>query len=506
MENTSSGKSLEDVSELKVTTEIPGGLTTKEANPMGSSSSSTSSGSNPESLSTYAERKLAAIVQRDNTVSSRPPNLIVTRGSGSIGDKPEKESECCPNTNTPAQPLNIENQDKTVEEILDSSGEDDTEQRCTLHPSRPVLQDLYSTDASEVEELLDGSGVSGTVLWGISASHFNVSSSSQEDGDDNDGATDFPTTPVEGTADPNTPTSAPPRQLSVSGRAAIRKCFIETQPIQKLLEQPVVAFCENQVHTILRTISDESLLSSFHLMKSLLRQAADGKIITKERCRHVNWAETPYPDSDSSSSGEYSDAYHSSGGYTSGALNSDEDPGSLNLQIEVDESPRVTKSRAPARPQTRNPSTMIVSPGSCYSVEDYAPLSSLLHNTTSSKRASKPPRKRQRVSVKPGKVMKEAYFKGINWTKKFVTGPLEPAHNQHKFYCQLCKAIVSIFSTGAGEIIRHYLGESHLRKDQRWRFEHLGVTDKITGITQRPRTHSPRVGEREASLHKRTSC
>ena len=73
----------------------------------------------------------------------------------------------------------------------------------------------------------------------------------------------------------------------------------------------------------------------------------------------------------------------------------------------------------------------------------------------------------------------------------FVTGPLDPAHNQHKFYCQLCKANVSIYSKGAREIIRHSQGESHLRKDHRWRFKHLSVTDKKNWNYQ---TSSPRKG------------
>ena len=80
--------------------------------------------------------------------------------------------------------------------------------------------------------------------------------------------------------------------------------------------------------------------------------------------------------------------------------------------------------------------------------------------------------------------MKESCFKGIKWTETFVTGPLYPIHNQHKFYCQICKSNVSIRSKGAQEIIRHYQSETHLRKDQRWRFERLSVTDKVTGITR----------------------
>ena len=125
------------------------------------------------------------------------------------------------------------------------------------------------------------------------------------------------------------------------------------------------------------------------------------------------------------------------------------------------------------------------SPGSGYSAEDYAPLAALFSKSTGSKAPGKPPRKRQRVSGLPGKVMKESYFKGIKWTKTFVTRFLDPIHNRHMFYCQICKSNVSIRSKGARGIIRQYQGETHLRKDQRWHFEHLSVTDKVTGSTGR---------------------
>ena len=96
---------------------------------------------------------------------------------------------------------------------------------------------------------------------------------------------------------------------------------------------------------------------------------------------------------------------------------------------------------------------------------------------------SSPPRKRRRLMSRPGKIMKPVYFKGIQWTKVFVTGPLDPIHNKHKLYCQICKTNVSIYSKGAREIIRHYQSESHLRRDQRWRYEQLGKYDKISGVT-----------------------
>ena len=77
--------------------------------------------------------------------------------------------------------------------------------------------------------------------------------------------------------------------------------------------------------------------------------------------------------------------------------------------------------------------------------------------------------------------MKEAYSKGIQWTRTFVTGPFDPEHNKHKFYCQICTTNVSIFTKGAREIVRHFQSESHFRKDWRWRFEYFKKKDRVTG-------------------------
>ena len=78
------------------------------------------------------------------------------------------------------------------------------------------------------------------------------------------------------------------------------------------------------------------------------------------------------------------------------------------------------------------------------------------------------------------KIMKEAYFKGMEWTKTFVSGPVDPRWNRYKFYCQICMGNISIYGRGAREILRHRATERHLRKDQRWRYEHLSVEDPIT--------------------------
>ena len=78
--------------------------------------------------------------------------------------------------------------------------------------------------------------------------------------------------------------------------------------------------------------------------------------------------------------------------------------------------------------------------------------------------------------------MREEYFKGMDWTRTFVSGPLDPKWNPYKFYCQICKGNISIYGRGPREILRHHATELHLRKDQRWRYEYLAIEDPVTEV------------------------
>ena len=78
------------------------------------------------------------------------------------------------------------------------------------------------------------------------------------------------------------------------------------------------------------------------------------------------------------------------------------------------------------------------------------------------------------------KIMKETYFKGVEWTRTFVSGPVDPKWNRYKFYCQICRANISIYGKGAREFLWHHSSEKHLRKDQRWRYEYLYKIDPVT--------------------------
>ena len=51
-------------------------------------------------------------------------------------------------------------------------------------------------------------------------------------------------------------------------------------------------------------------------------------------------------------------------------------------------------------------------------------------------------------------------------------------------WCHICKRNFSIKTKGTLEILRHHRSEKHLRRDHRWRYEHLKTVDPITGKVQ----------------------
>ena len=189
--------------------------------------------------------------------------------------------------------------------------------------------------------------------------------------------------------------------MSVSGRSLLRKHFISKDPIIIPRNQPVIALTEGQIHTVLKTISDETILSTFRLQKSLLLLATSGKILSKERCRHVDGAAFPHRQGQSSSEGEVSDFESPNEGYTSGAINTDDDQGSLSFCLderETNQGVTHASTTAPISPSTSRglPREVSLSPGSGYSLGDYAPLSTLVSKPSQEKTAKGPPRKRKK--------------------------------------------------------------------------------------------------------------
>ena len=84
---------------------------------------------------------------------------------------------------------------------------------------------------------------------------------------------------------------------------------------------------------------------------------------------------------------------------------------------------------------------------------------------------------RSRRLASRGVPMREDFFAKIGWTRSFISGPADP----DMVWCHMCKKNFSIRSKGAFEILRHHRSERHLRRDQRWRYEHLKSVDPVSG-------------------------
>ena len=103
-----------------------------------------------------------------------------------------------------------------------------------------------------------------------------------------------------------------------------RKCYSENVPISLPLGHSIRAFSESHVHHELRTNADESVISLYHMMKSLLVRVTQGNPLDKRPSGNLNRRSGTVVPGYESSSGEDSTVSETYG-YTSGALNSNED-------------------------------------------------------------------------------------------------------------------------------------------------------------------------------------
>ena len=82
------------------------------------------------------------------------------------------------------------------------------------------------------------------------------------------------------------------------------------------------------------------------------------------------------------------------------------------------------------------------------------------------------------------KIMKEGLLQGHGVDQNFCVWPSRPSLEPLQIFCQICKGNISIYGRGAREFLRHHQSERHLRKDQRWRYEHLSVEDPATNTVR----------------------
>ena len=168
-EDITPGNSTKETIKNQTATDIAKEAVPNENAPTGRSPSSNSSGSNAESLSAYAERTVATIVQRDNESSESLSNsaVQVEAGPNNVLSQKELVSDLM-EISTPLTTDAVEETNLGGEDFEDAPGH--------------FAQDPYSTDTSEFGELLDGSGVSGPTLQG--ANNIFVTLPSPSSGDD----------------------------------------------------------------------------------------------------------------------------------------------------------------------------------------------------------------------------------------------------------------------------------------------------------------------------------
>ena len=280
-------------------------------------------------------------------------------------------------------------------------------------------------------------------------------------------------------------------QLSASGRALIKEYFEEATPVRLPPGHSTLALNEGQVSHMLKVLADEAVKSSLKAMENLVHQASRLNL-GQQTSTAFGMPMSRRPSSRGSDIGSQSGFSSGHASDTSGAIKSNDDLGSIGYVYEHSdlESQRITLP--PAGPSgsrhadlaSPKVSTRVDSPGA-------QTLAGLKAEAVSEKVRSSCRKKQRKAPARSGggnrhhvtracKVMKEAYLKGMEWTRTFVSGPVDPRWNPYKFYCQICKGNISIYGRGAREILRHHATERHLRKDQRWRYEHPSTEDPIT--------------------------
>ena len=270
--------------------------------------------------------------------------------------------------------------------------------------------------------------------------------------------------------------------ISISSREIIRKCFAETNPISLPQGHPTVAFNQEQMCQMLKVVADETAKSTFGMMNSLILKASQLNLNqSPHSAKSMHRPKSVQSTGTDSETDRYTFRHRTPSGQSDfwTTDHSREQTPSRASEINIPSPPVPGCSRndlrSPALEKTAD------SPGA----QTLAELKREAAVTkTKKKKGSKRPTTTKSKKKKPvwrsNKVMREELFEGISWARTFVTGPMDPKWNPYKFYCQICKGNVSIYGRGVKEILRHHGTERHLRRDQRWRYEHLSVEDPVT--------------------------
>ena len=292
------------------------------------------------------------------------------------------------------------------------------------------------------------------------------------------------------------------RDLSGRSRATLKQYFEAEDPYTFPVGQRVVAFTEPQVYHLLRVLTDEAINMTCTTMERMVIGAAKGTPVTapsrteKFRTR----ARAPSPGSNRQAGSSSDELSVDLGSQPSPQLDLStlQDVSGLSYPEDSDSSmerlliDRVYNKTAPENLSTASQPGL---PHNTTEGETELQEKSSLDCTLSELRGQSPTQKSRQavVSARKGKSkrmprrgvpMREEFFSKIAWTRSFISGPADPLHNPYMVWCHMCKKNFSIKTKGTVEILRHHRTEKHLRRDQRWRFEHLKTVDDVSGKVQ----------------------
>ena len=287
-------------------------------------------------------------------------------------------------------------------------------------------------------------------------------------------------------------------ELSGRSRAILKEYFDLASPIRLPVGHTTIALTEPQMYHLLRTLTDETLRQSFNTMERMVLDAVRGTpTALPSRTSHFQLkrrAQTPGPgsqsdsESDSDLLGTASDQPGSSSDDSGGASFYEETDSATEMDL-------ITKSfkQTPSQPlvggiQTDTPNSqqhigLDAEGSSSQDTTLYEMREQAQKDQTEGHSKSRKKKGNKRLSRR-GVPMREEFFSKIGWTRSFISGPADPLHNPLMVWCHICKKNFSIKSKGPYEILRHHRTDRHLRRDQRWRYEHLRSVDPVSGKVQ----------------------
>ena len=299
-------------------------------------------------------------------------------------------------------------------------------------------------------------------------------------------------------------------ELSGRSRALLKEYFETAEAFRLPLGHPTVAFSEGQIYHLLKILTNETMSLTYATMEKMILDALKGQPTTSQpRTDHFRLrtrAQTPARgDSNNSSveseSGSELPRHSISGQISDNVTSCEESDGATEMAL---------IAASFAKPVLAGPSTttstarLNVSSSDEVGTSDFTSQDATLSEIREQSRVGKShedpsPKKTKKTRgvSRRGVPMREEFFRKIGWTRSFISGPADPLHNPLMVWCHICKRNFSINTKGTLEILRHHRSEKHLRRDQRWRYEHLKTVDPITGkIRPKRKAELVDIGER----------